>query len=1237
MRTGKAAAARVTSQLLVAIVAMLATVSLTAHAASATRTSAFEYDPTSGLLVKEIVEPGNSVDCLVTTYVYDGFGNKTGATTRNCNGSPGSHPGINSEAPPPVTPDDANITARSSGNTFTPDGRFVATSTNALNQSETKVFDPRFGGATKLTGPNALTTEWAYDRFGRKTLEKRVDGNGTKWTYQYCTGTAGGTAACPTINGAVGAYVITTTPVAGYIDLVAGTTGAQNGPAVKVYFDKLNREIRTETQGYDGSAASQAIYKDTWYDANGNVSQVSNPYYAGMTSVYNYFEYDVLGRVMRRTWIADDGQVVFAINYYEGLTTRTTNPASGAGAITKNVVGQIATVTDTMGKTLTHKYDPFGNLAETTDPLGNVTRFQYDTRGRKILMQDPDMGTWRYGYNVLGELVRQTNPRNEVTVMSYDVLGRMTGSAGDNLSRTWTYDRYTNGSICNKCVGKLTEASSANGYLRRIGYHLFNGRPIWLTETVGGVTYSSGTSYDSNGRVAIIGYPGGALSVNHIYTPLGYLKEVRNNANNALFWRADAYDAAGHVINQIYGNNVRTSSSYSTTGRMLSNTALTSANSKVHQDVYTYDAQSNLKTITDQVTGIKLSYGYDALNRMTSEARSGGTLPAQTITYTYDEIGNVRTRTEGSTTLAYNYPPSGPASVRPHAVSGITGTVNGVVNPAYAYDATGSMISATGRDPIVWSTFDKVASIGRTVSSNNRKVDYLYNVDYQRVRETYSLNGVPQRTTTYLNPADGAGLIYEEETGPAVAGGSRRKHYINGGSGTVGVLTLVGTGTTATWETRYWHKNHVGSTIAVTNESGATVEKLAYEPFGKRRQSNGTTDPAGTLTALTDRGYTGHEMMDEVGLINMNGRIYDPAIARFMSADPYVQSPMNTQSYNRYAYAFNSPMGYVDPSGHLNLGRKLSRAWKSVWHSEVGRTVLSIVAAYFTYGAAYEWGATSLIGSVEGSLSWSATGVVSASGPLGVASGAIGGASAGFVGSLVASGGSIKGAMDGTLSGAISGGLAGFFGDTYSLPRVFAETVAGGVTGRIYGRSFADGMRSALYLSGATYIAVNLRDLELEHSRQIPGQVGESPGFRGRAGKLGGARVDISNWIGPFDPNAEDYSSKLAEYYARVRPSYLGGHQGQGGCLLSCEYIRYSPGSLVDNVVEAYAGVHDALNHPFFYNSNGTAHAFAHGKLGALGDLLGQFINGANVVIATPMVAASAVPEYARFLFVRTP
>jgi YD repeat-containing protein len=190
-------------------------------------------------------------------------------------------------------------------------GHFPTSSTNALNQSETREFDAKTGALTKLTGPNGLATQWTLDSFGRKVLESRADGTSTTWTYAIC-------GTCP----AGGRYSI--------------TTASSGAPTTVAYFDALGREIQTETQGFDGTW----VRKDSEYDAMGRVSRVSRPYYAGATKTWTSFTYDILGRTLTRT---DPNNAVTSTTY-NGFTTTITNALNQTETRVKNSQGQLVEV-----------------------------------------------------------------------------------------------------------------------------------------------------------------------------------------------------------------------------------------------------------------------------------------------------------------------------------------------------------------------------------------------------------------------------------------------------------------------------------------------------------------------------------------------------------------------------------------------------------------------------------------------------------------------------------------------------------------------------------------------------------------------------------------------------------------------------------------------------------------------------------------------------------------------------
>ena len=140
------------------------------------------------------------------------------------------------------------------------------------------------------------------------------------------------------------------------------------------------------------------------------------------------------------------------------------------------------------------------------------------------------------------------------------------------------------------------------------------------------------------------------------------------------------------------------------------------------------------------------------------------------------------------------------------------------------------------------------------------------------------------------------------------------KHYIYAGNRPIAIYTQRSTGVN---DTRYLHADNLGSITAITNETGAVVERLSYDPFGKRRNLDGSDATTALTSAQLRHGYTEHEHLDEVGLIHMNGRVYDPTLGRFASADPFVSRPASSQSFNRYSYVRNNPLKYVDPSGYL--------------------------------------------------------------------------------------------------------------------------------------------------------------------------------------------------------------------------------------------------------------------------------------------------------------------------------
>ncbi|WP_246741468.1 RHS repeat-associated core domain-containing protein [Bradyrhizobium aeschynomenes] len=853
-------------------------------ASSITRTSSFAYEAASGLLTQEVVEPDTPALRLQTDYVYDAFGHKQ-----------------------LVTVSGADIAGRSSTSAYDARGQFATSNSNALGQSESFQYDPRFGQPISHTGPNGLTTTWSYDSFGRKIQETRPDGTITRWSYQFCSGVNGGTATC--LSGA--SYLTQETSYA-----VDGSTVIV--PTATVYFDALEREIGRQTQGFDGSV----VQATKSYDAMGRVTQTSRPYFAtGGTPRYTTFSYDTLGRVVSTT--QPDGSV--SQMAYHGLTTVETNPLGQTRTTVKNSQSQVVSVTDALNQTLTAAYDAVGNMVQTTDPVGNVVTASYDLRGRKVASSDPDLGVWTYTYNTLGQLVTQTDAKGQVVSLSYDILGRMVQRVEPDMTSVWTYDTAANG------IGKLASTGitlgSGNGFARSVSYDSL-GRPLQVATTIDGATYTIGATYDANSRLTKVSYPSG-FTARFGYNSLGFANQLQDDATSQSFWTAYAMDADGHLTQQTAGNGLTTTRGFDPlTGRLTS--IATGTSGAVQNQSFGYDRLGNLTSRSDANTNLSETFAYDALSRLTSSTTNVDTTPL-VKTFSYSPIGNILTKSDVG---SYTYPAAG--QPRPHAVTGIAGTIIA----SFIYDANGNQTSGLGRS-IVYTSYNKPASI----TQGSRTISFVDDTDHQRVKQV-----TPEGTTLYI----GAFGVAAEVQNPGTVT-QKWTDYLMVGNARVGMRVAQTSGGSTTVTTRYFHTDHLGSISAISDQNGLLVERLSYDAWGKRRNVDGTDDTTGSITSQTTRGFTDHEELSVAGLIHMNGRIYDPLLARFTSADTVTESPFSTQGWNRYSYVGNDPLTFTDPSGHCFLGcfwnaigKAVSGAWKAVTHffqtNAIARAILQIGA-----------------------------------------------------------------------------------------------------------------------------------------------------------------------------------------------------------------------------------------------------------------------------------------------------
>jgi RHS repeat-associated protein len=876
-----------------------------------TRTSTFHYNSSNGVLDQEVIEPnatgcqGNNTPCkLETDYTLDAFGHHHVAVVSG-----------------------SGFAARTTTVFYSANGALMTSTMNNLGQQDATDYSgpggAAFGAPTSHTDINTLQTIWVTDSLGRETLETRPGATGTKTAvnYQYCAGVYTGTAPCP----ANGAYVVQSTPT-------ASDGATQNGPATRTHFDALSRAIAVDVEGFDGPATGCTLTAPCWirtatqYDVNGNVAQTSRPYMlAGGTPKWTLYTYDALGRPTLAT-TPDGGTTTYA---YTGLgnggsQTGVTNALSQTALTKRNAQGQVSQAVNALGKTTSYIYDAYGDVLTVTDPVGNQIVNTYDLRGNKTSSSDPDLGLWTYSYDALGEVVAQVDPNERAasasTTLVYDGLGRVAQRTEPDQTSVWNYDTATNG------AGMIATATGSNAGYSRTHFYDSLSRPTKVTLSINGKTYPYNRSYNSDSRLATLSYPSG-LVVKYVYTQLGYLAQLQDNATGAVLWTANSRDAEMHLSDQQAGNGVDTIQVFDPNTGLVQQIRASgdgSDDSSVASFSTQFDKIGNLKNRADNY-GATEQFCYDALNRLTNYGVNGATCHAGGLlkTVAYDDTGNITLKSDladtNGGTGAYTY--ANPTNPLPHAVKSIGGTVNGVANPGFRYDANGNLTceytgancshgAITKETDAYWSF-----NMPHTIAEGSTSLTLVYDSEHARITQAMTTASTTT-TTTYLNDPINGAMSEKAATG----GNNTWNDYliVDGkliGEHTCSAPTPPCTGG-GTWQ--YFVLDHLGSVAVVTGATGAVTSRESFDAWGKQRNEDGSDDTtcSNGLTSPTTKGFTSQEEIAALCLVNLNARIYDPTIARFMAADTVIPDPYDGQSYNRYSYVANRPLSLTDPTGH---------------------------------------------------------------------------------------------------------------------------------------------------------------------------------------------------------------------------------------------------------------------------------------------------------------------------------
>ncbi len=214
--------------------------------------------------------------------------------------------------------------------------------------------------------------------------------------------------------------------------------------------------------------------------------------------------------------------------------------------------------------------------------------------------------------------------------------------------------------------------------------------------------------------------------------------------------------------------------------------------------------------------------------------------------------------------------------------------------------------SSIDNQSIAYTSFNKI----QTIEEGAYKYEVVYGPNRQRKKTLLKKNGSVQKTKYYITKG------YEKEV--YADGLVRELHYMKGA-----VYVKRNDDKDSLY---YVYSDYLGSPQVITDEEGNIKERLSFDAWGQRRNPDDWSYNNVPTSHIFDRGFTGLQHLDRFGLINMNGRVYDPKLGRFLSPDPVIQSPDNPQNYNRYSYVLNNPLKYKDPDGEFFIGTILTFA-----------------------------------------------------------------------------------------------------------------------------------------------------------------------------------------------------------------------------------------------------------------------------------------------------------------------
>ncbi|PWB19379.1 FG-GAP-like repeat-containing protein [Flavobacterium sp. HTF] len=653
-----------------------------------------------------------------------------------------------------------------------------------------------------------------------------------------------------------------------------------DGNVVEETFDDLGRKIKSGSKNIMGTFS----YVSYMYDIQDRNYKVSEPYIGAAPSQWNETTYDDYGRVSTQN--AYTGKITNIV--YTPLTTKVND-----GTITKtykrDALGNVLSILDKPSNEIKYTYYANGDLKE-SDYDGIKTKIVQDGWGRKTELQDPSAGVFKYVYNDFGELISEEN-KNGTTTYKLSAAGRLEEKIIKGLFTdskiTYSYENI------NKILTSTKFEDLSNGTKIITSYTYNDKNQISARiETTPFVEFTKDFKYDAIGRLVTEGFTAKVLKSGKSSTKTikcdyknGSQYQITDESD-ATLWKINTINARGQLltaqngpltITNAYDNGYNLQSKFDKTASSANILSLnTIFNTKT----------GNLTSRSNTLLGWNESFKYDVLDRLEEYTNSKGVLETQK----YDDKGRITQNGLGT----YDY-----AKDNPYQNASITLSSDALTY----YTAKPSQI-------INFNVFKGPVLIDE---KNIDKINFDYNASNRRTVMFYGdlQDDKLKRPYRKYYAEDGTMEIKENMK----TGVTDFVTYI-GGDGYNAPLVFKSDGASSQ-KYLYLQRDYQGSIIAVADQTGAVVEKRIFDAWGNITKVQDGAGNALVGLSVLDRGYTGHEHLQSVGIINMNGRLYDPKLHRFLQPDNNIQDLFNSQNYNRYGYVMNNPLKYTDQTGEI--------------------------------------------------------------------------------------------------------------------------------------------------------------------------------------------------------------------------------------------------------------------------------------------------------------------------------